>query len=109
MARLRRPEPAELAAVELDESPPTAAERVEPRGTLDAPSRVTQAGPEAVERWAIEHAPWTVLSDADALAARQTRERQAAYTRARMEARRAGLRMPDPADFFGDDAEVAAD
>jgi hypothetical protein len=106
--RRREPEP-ETAAVEVDESPVTAEEKVEARAVLDAPAQVVQAGPDAILEWATVHAPEAVRSDEQAVGERNHRERHRAYSRARMEARRAGRPMPRPEDFFGDETHVSAD
>jgi hypothetical protein len=108
MARRREPDHDHEAAVEVDSSPVSDAERLDERVTLDAPPEVVLAGPAALVRWATAHESGSVRSDEEALAVRAYRERHRAYTRARMEARRAERPRPDPRDFFGDGTYVSA-
>jgi hypothetical protein len=98
MARRRRPEtPPESEAPDTD--PITPAERLDPRAVLMAPPDV-QRDPEALLRWAAKHLPWSIRSEAEVSAARETRAALETWRDARREARRRGLSEPDLADYL---------
>jgi hypothetical protein len=98
MARLRRQEPEGLAP-EVAHKPISPSERVDPRVVLVAPSEV-QRDPEALLRYAAEHYPLAILSEAEVLARRETLARQRAWAEAKRDARKRGIPEPARSDFF---------
>jgi hypothetical protein len=92
----RRREVEGTPSVELAADPIEPHERVDPRLTTLAPASVqADPDPEAILRWAATHHPAGIVSDAEVLARRESSARLRAWRKARMEARRKGLPLPE--------------
>jgi hypothetical protein len=97
----RRHRPSEKPAPEIAASDLTPSDLVDPRLYIDpnVPDSVKR-DPLDLLRWARVEMPGAVLGDDQARARRESLDAQAAWRRARMEARRAGRPLPELSEFL---------